>query len=385
VTLIFLLNGLLFGAWAARIPAVKDRLELSDGQLGLALGLVAVGALIAMPVSGWMSARGGSRRTTRILFACFCVAVPLLVLAPTYGLLMVSTFLGGLAGGGLDVAMNAHGVAVERQHPRPILSSFHAAFSLGGLLGALTGALAAGLDIDVRIHIPALAVLGLAVGLWYSRRLLPADADHAGEDAGPLLALPPRALWAVGAVAFCSLLAEGAASDWSAVYVKDSLSATASVAALSFVAFSATMTLGRMIGDRLTLAVGPVALVRGGGLLSALGVGGALVVGHPAAALVGFACLGAGLAVMVPVVFRAGAQLPGVTSGIGIAAVSTMGYSGFLIGPPVIGGVAELTSLPLALGLLVLLGLVIAALAPQVRPVSERAEAPATQSSLSAA
>jgi MFS family permease len=384
VTLIFLINGLLFGAWAARIPAVKGRLELSDGELGLALGLVAVGALIAMPISGWMSARGGSRRTTRLLFVCFCVALPLPVLAPTYGLLMVGTFLAGAAGGGLDVAMNAHGVAVERQHPRPILSSFHAAFSLGGLLGALTGAVAAGLDIDVRIHITALAVVGLAVGVWYARHLLPADADHAGEEAGPLLALPPRALWAVGAVAFCSLVAEGAAADWSAVYVKESLAATASVAALAFVAFSLTMTIGRMIGDRLTTAWGPVALVRRGGLLSAAGVGGALVIGHPAAALVGFACLGLGLSTMVPVVFRAGAQLPGVTSGIGIAAVSTMGYSGFLIGPPVIGGVAELTSLPLALGLIVVLGLVIAALAPRVRPVSERAEAPAAEHSWSA-
>lgn len=385
VAMIFLFNGLLFGAWATRLPAIKGRLELSDGKFGLALGLVAVGALIAMPLSGWLSARGGSRRTTRLLFGCFCVALPLPVLAPSYGLLMVGTFLAGAAGGGLDVAMNSHGVAVERQHPRPILSSFHAAFSLGGLLGALTGAVAAGLDIDERVHVPVLAVVALAIGLWHSRRLLPADADHAGEEAGPLLALPPRALWAVGAVAFCSLVVEGAAADWSAVYVKESLEATASVAALSFVAFSVTMTIGRIIGDRLTTAWGPVALIRRGGLLSAAGVGGALVIGHPIAALVGFACLGAGLAVMVPVVFRAGAQLPGVSSGVGIAAVSTMGYSGFLIGPPVIGGVAELTSLPLALGLLVALSLVIAALAPRVRPTDERADAPAAQSSLSVA
>lgn len=385
VTFIFLINGLLFGAWAARIPAVKDRLDLSDGELGLALGLVAVGALIAMPLSGWMSARGGSRRTTRILFVFFCVALPLPVLAPTYGLLMVGTFLAGAAGGGLDVAMNSHGVAVERQHPRPILSSFHAAFSLGGLLGALTGAVAAGLDIDVRVHLSVLAVAGLALGVAYAwPRLLPADADHSGEEAGPLLGLPPRALWAVGAVAFCSLLAEGAAADWSAVYVRESLEETASVAALAFVAFSLTMTIGRLIGDRLTMAWGPVALVRRGGLLSAAGVGGALLIGHPAAALVGFACLGLGLATMVPVVFRAGAQLPGITSGIGIAAVSTMGYSGFLIGPPLIGGVAELTSLPLALGLLALLGLVIAALAPRVRPASERADAPVAERSWSA-
>lgn len=368
VTVIFLLNGLLFGAWAARIPAVKGRLDLGDGALGLALGLIAVGALVAMPLSGWLSARGGSRRTTQLAFVCFCVAVSLPALAPSYAPLLVGAFLLGASGGGLDVAMNAHGVAVERRHPRPILSSFHAAFSLGGLLGALTGALAAGLDIDVRVHLLTLCALSLAIGLWQCRRLLPTDADHAGEQAGPLLARPPRALWAVGAVAFCALLAEGAAADWSAVYVKESLGATASVAAFAFVAFSAMMTSGRLIGDGLTSAWGPVALVRRGGLLSALGVGGALAIGHPAAALIGFACLGTGLAVMVPVVFRAAAQLPGVTPGVGIAAVSTMGYSGLLAGPPAIGGLAELTSLPLALGLLAAAGLVIAALAPRVAP-----------------
>lgn len=385
VTVIFLLNGLLFGAWAARIPAVKGRLDLGDGALGLALGLIAVGALVAMPLSGWLSARGGSRRTTRLAFVCFCVAVSLVALAPSYALLLGAAFLLGASGGGLDVAMNAHGVAVERRHPGPILSSFHAAFSLGGLLGALTGALAAGLDIDVRAHLLTLCALSLAIGLWQCSRLLPADADHAGEEAGPLLARPPRALWAVGAVAFCALLAEGAAADWSAVYVKESLAATASVAALAFVAFSATMALGRLIGDRLTSAWGPVALVRRGGLLSALGVGGALAIGHPAAAVVGFACLGTGLAVMVPVVFRAAAQLPGVTPGVGIAAVSTMGYSGMLVGPPTIGGLAELTSLPLALGLVAVLSLVIVALAPRVAPASEPADAPAAQGSWSAA
>jgi MFS family permease len=385
VTVIFLFNGLLFGAWAARIPAVKDRLELSDGRLGLALGLIAVGALLAMPLSGWLSARGGSRRTTRLAFVCFCLFLSLPALAPTYGLLLVATFLAGAAGGGLDVAMNAHGVAVERLHPRPILSSFHAAFSLGGLAGALIGALAAELDIDVRPQLVALCAVALAIGLWQSRQLLPADADHAGEEAGPLLALPPRPLLVIGVVAFCSLVAEGAAADWSAVYVKDSLAATASVAALGFVAFSTTMTIGRMIGDRLTSAWGPVALVRRGGLLSAVGVGAALVIGHPAAALVGFACLGFGLSTMVPVVFRAGAQQSGVAPGMGIAAVSTMGYCGFLVGPPVIGGLSELTSLPLALGLIVVLGLIIAVLAPRVAPVSERAPAPSAESSLSAA
>jgi MFS family permease len=368
VTVIFLLNGMLMGSWAARIPAVKERLDLGEAQLGLALGLVAAGALVAMPLSGWMSARGGSRRTTRFAFVACCLAIPLPALAPGYALLLPACLLLGAGNGGLDVAMNAHGVAVERRHESPILSSFHAAFSGGALIGASTGGLAASAGLDVRTHLLGVAIVALAVGLLACRALLPADADHAGgEAAGPLLVRPPRALWAVGAIGFCALVCEGATADWSAVYLKESLAATAGAAALAFAAFSATMTLGRAIGDKLTSAWGPEALVRRGGLLSAAALAAALLIGHPIAAIAGFALLGVGIATMVPVVFRAAAEVEGVTPGVGIAAASTLGYFGFLVAPPIIGAVAEVTSLPLALGLLVVLSLVMAALAPRVR------------------
>jgi MFS family permease len=266
VSIVFLLNGTLLGSWAGRIPAIKERLDLGEAELGVALGLVAVGALVAMPVSGWMSARGGSRRTTRFAFVLCCLAVPLPALAPSFALLLPAAMLLGAGNGSLDVAMNAHGVAVERRHESPILSSFHAAFSAGALIGAGGGALAAGAGIDVRWHLLTVAALSLTIGLVACRSLLPADADHAGEEAGPLLAWPPRALWAVGAVGFCALVCEGATADWSAVYVRESLEASAGVAALAFAAFSATMTLGRLLGDRLTSAWGAEALVRRGGL-----------------------------------------------------------------------------------------------------------------------
>ena len=367
VTVIFLLNGLLLGSWAARIPAIKERLDLGEAALGLALGLVALGALIAMPLSGWMSARGGSRRTTRFAFILCCISVSLPALAPSYALLLPAALLLGAGNGSLDVAMNAHGVAVEKRHESPILSSFHAAFSCGALLGAGTSALAAAAELDVRWHLLGVAIAALMVGLVACRSLLPADADHAGEEAGPLLAWPPRALWAVGAIGFCALVCEGATADWSAVYVHESLDSSAGVAALAFAAFSATMTIGRLLGDWLTTAWGAEALVRRGGLLSAAALGGALLIGDPLAATAGFALLGIGIATMVPVVFRAASEVEGVTPGVGIAAASTMGYFGFLIAPPIIGGIAELTSLPLALGTLVLLSLVMAALAPRVR------------------
>src|SRR5215210_3243215 len=368
VTVIFLLNGALIGSWAARIPAVKERLDLGEAQLGIALGLVALGALVAMPVSGWMSARGGSRRTTRFAVVLFCVVLPLPALAPAYALLLPAALLLGAGNGSLDVAMNAHGVAVEQRHGSPILSSFHAAFSCGALAGAVTGAAAAGAGLDVRWHLLAAAALGLAAALAACRDLLPADADHAGEDAGPLLARPPRGLWAVGAIGFCALVCEGATADWSAVYIREPLAAPPEVAALGFAAFSATMTVGRLVGDRLTSAWGAEALVCRGGLLSAVALIAALAIGDPVAAIAGFALLGFGISTMVPVVFRAAAEVEGVAPGVGIAAASTMGYFGFLVAPPIIGGIAEVTSLPLALGVLVALSLLMAALAPRVRP-----------------
>jgi MFS family permease len=377
VTLTFFLNGAVFGSWAARLPALQDRLGLQEGALGVALAFSALGSLLAMPVAGWLSARSGSRRTTRLALALFSLAVPLAAAAPAYGPLLVGTFLVGATTGALDVAMNAHGVAVERRYGRAILSSLHAAWSGGGLAGAAVGAAVAGLGVDARAHLAAAGGLALVIGALATRRLLAASEDEAADDGAPLLAWPSRKLLALGVVAFCGLMAEGSAADWSAVYVDDALAAGAGLAGLAYAAFSLAMLGGRLVGDRLADAWGPVALVRRGGLLASVGLGAALVIGEPPAALVGFTCLGAGIAAIVPVVFRGASQAPGIAPGVALAAVSTMGYCGFLVGPPAIGGVAQATSLPLALGLVVLLTVIIVLLAGRTRPASADAAVPA--------
>lgn len=366
VTAVFLLNGALFGSWAARVPAVQDRLGVGEGGLGLVLAGFSVGALLMMPLAGWWTARAGSRLTTRAGVVAYCLVLPLPALASSPVVAVIGTLLGGAAIGLLDVAMNAHGVEVERRYGRPILSSFHAAFSFGGLLGAGLGAVAAGVDLDVRWHLVTASLAAAALGAVVTRGLLPGHSD--ATQGGPVFVRPPRTLWLLGLMAFCCLLAEGAAADWGAVYVDESLGAAAAVAALAFAAFSVTMTLGRLVGDRLTERLGPALLVRGSGMLGAGGVALALLAGTPAAALAGFACLGAGLAVVVPTVFRGAASTPGVAPGVGLAAVSTLGYTGFLVGPPLIGVLAELTSLPTALGFVSVCCAVVAALAPAARP-----------------
>jgi predicted MFS family arabinose efflux permease len=354
----------MVGTWAARVPALQERAGVSTATLGLALAGLAAGALVAMPISGWRTARVGSQRTTLICATGLVIALPLPALATSAVGLILGAFALGAANGGIDVAMNAHGVAVERRLGRPILSSLHACFSLGGLVGAALGALLAGADVDVRVNFAAMALLMAAVTLAAAPRLLPADADAAPP--GGRLALPPRALWPLGLIAFCCMLAEGAAADWSAVYLHGPLGAGAGVAALAFTAFSVAMTGARMVGDRLTLRAGAVRVVRGGALLATFGLGAALLIAEPAAGVAGFALLGAGVAVVVPSVFRAAGTAHGVTPGTALAAVTTAGYSGFLVGPPIIGALAGATSLPTALTLVLLATATVAVLAPRV-------------------
>jgi MFS family permease len=372
VTAVFFLNGFLFGSLVARMPAIRDHAGVTNGELGLALASVAVGAVVAMPVAGALAARHGSRAPTRSALALSSAAVLLPVLAASLPTLAAAFLVMGLAMGSLDVTMNAHGVAVERRYGRPILSGFHAAFSFGGLAGAATAATAAAVQLDLRAHVALVAVASLAIGLTWSRSFLHAAEDASGTE-HPVLARPPRRLWALGVVAFSCLLVEGAAADWSAVYVRDELSTGAATAASAYVAFSLTMAIGRLLGDRLVERFGPVALLRGGGLLAAGGFGLGLAADAVPGALLGFAALGAGLATVIPVVFHAAGSTPGMSPGMALAAVSSTGYLGFVAGPPIIGSVAEAIGLPAALVLLVALGVMVAALARSARPLAARA------------
>ncbi|MGH3105145.1 MAG: MFS transporter [Gaiellaceae bacterium] len=347
VTVVFFAHGALFGTWVARIPAIQEDLALGEAELGLALLGATFGALVGLLLAGWIVSREGSRATIAQGLPVYALLLPALALASSLPLLTLALIGFGAATGAVDVAMNAHGVEVERRLGRPILSSFHAGWSFGGLAGAGAGAVAAGLGVEPLPHFTLAALVLGAVGLAASTRLLPGDADR--PDAPARLRRPPRRLALLGALAFCGLFAEGAASDWSAVYLAGPLESGAGVAALAFAAFSVAMAAFRLLGDPLTSRWGPVALTRRGGLLACAGLALALAVPRPAAALFGFACMGAGLAAIVPVVFRAAASFPGIPPAAGIAALTTVGYSAFLVGPPVIGLVAEVTSLRLAL------------------------------------
>ena len=360
----FFMNGASLGGWFPRIPQIQQALGLSAGALGVALLGTAIGALVAQPMTGWLIGRWGSRRVTATAGLALCAALPLPTVAPTLPILVLALVALGAANGVLDVAMNVQAVAVERCYERPIMTTFHGLFSAGGLIGAGIAGLAAHRGIDPTPHLLTVAAF-FAGGMILARRwLLPTDG--AIGAAGPAFARPSRTLAGLGVVAFCVLLAEGAMADWSAVYLRHTLGASASYAAAGYAAFSFAMAAGRLAGDWLTARLGPVAIVRFGGVLVALGLGAGLLAGRPATGLAGFAAVGAGLSCSFPVILSAAGRTPDLGPGAAIAAVATAGYTGFLAGPPLIGFVAELTGLRVGLGIVVLLGLAMIALAGAV-------------------
>ena len=362
LTFVFLADGVMVGSWASRIPAVKDGLGLTTSQLGVALFAMSLGALVSMPLAGWLDERVGSARIALVALLGGGSSLWLAGVAGSLGALVGALALFGAGFGAVNVAGNAQGIALERAYGRSILSSFHAAFSAGGLIGAAAGGLAAARGVEPPAHFAAVAVT-LALVAFGAGRLLP-RADVGCETFA--LVRPPRALLLLGCAAFFTLLAEGAAADWSAVYLRGSLGSTAAFAALGYTAFSLAMVASRLAGDRIDETIGPAALAGGGGVVSAVGLAAALAIGTTPAALVGFAAMGAGLGVMVPVIFRTAGTTPGVTPGIGIAAVSTIGFLGFLAGPPAIGIAADVIGLRAALAVVVVASVLAAGLSWRV-------------------
>src|SRR6266568_7408643 len=269
VSAAFLANGLGFANWAARIPAVKDDVGLSTGALGVALLGIALGAVVAMPLAGALLVRFGSRKLTRLTLALFCVTLPLPALAGSLPALLGALALLGIASGSLDVSMNAKVVVIEQRYGRPLLAGLHGLWSLGTLGGALLGGLAAAAGIVPRVHLLAVAAVLLAGGLYATRRLLPGGADR--DQATPRFVRPTRTLALLGAIAFCALLSEGAAYDWSAVYLRDSLGSSEGLAVSAYAAFTLTMTVGRLVGDRLRARFGSRALLCSAALIAEIG------------------------------------------------------------------------------------------------------------------
>jgi hypothetical protein len=336
---------------------LKHRLALDSGKLGIVIFAVSLAATLSLPPAGWLTARFGSRRPAVIGLGIGAAALGAAAFAPSLGALVAVACVLGAGVGSADVAVNAHGVELERRMRRPLLSPLHAAWSFGLLGGSAVTAVAAASGIGVRVQLPAVAVaLGFVLVVVAPALLRRTAADIESAH----FALPRGALALPAGLMFCALFAESAAMNWSAVFLNGPAGSSSAVAAGAVVAYAAAMGVARLFGDRLMLRWGIGGLAQRSGVLTCAGTLLAITTRSPVPSLIGFALVGVGCAAIVPALFRVGGSAPGIAQGAGIAAVATAGYSGGLLNGPAIGFLARGVGLSAALGLLVAAGAVIA-------------------------
>lgn len=343
VSLLFFLNGLMMGSWAPKIPLFASALGLSDSGLGIMLFVFGAGSLLLMPIAGFQIARFGSRQVVQVATILFVPTLLGISLVENIWSGAIAVFLFGGLTGAMDVAMNANAVEVERTMRRSIMSSCHAFWSLGGLIGSAFGGYLIAIVGDLG-H--SAIMVGAALPLFLiARPSILADRPHASEQRTkarlPLTPLP----WLVGLVALFSMIPEGATLDWGALYLRTELGASVSFSGFAFAAFSLAMAGMRFAGDLVRDRLGAVRTLRLCTAASFIGLVTAGLAPNLSVALVGFAVAGVGISNMVPISFSAGGNIPGLAPGIGLSVVTTLGYSGILFAPSVIGFVAEHTSL----------------------------------------
>ncbi|MBC13013.1 MAG: MFS transporter [Rhodothermaceae bacterium] len=355
----FAANGVLYGTWASRIPEIQERTGLGEGALGLALLGLAAGLVVSASAAGPLVARLGAHRVTLAALSVFALAVIGPGLAVGFRSLAAVLVGVGLTSGLLDVAMNAWAAEVEEADGVTILGACHGLFSLGGMVGAGLGAGAAAGSVSLALHFGVCGVVfaggALAQGVSLGAT---SDATVEAED-GPVIAWPTGPVAGLAALAVCGLIAEGAMADWGAVYLHEVLAASPAVAALGFAAFSACMAGARFGADALTERLGDARLVRLGAALAAVGLAVCVIAPTVWVAVAGFGLVGLGFAAVVPALFRAASKAP-LPPGVGIAAVASAGYLGFLAGPPVIGFIAEAAGLRVSFGVLAVLAVIVA-------------------------
>jgi len=348
VKLIFFINGFVHANLAARFPRVQELFDIDNGTLGFVLLSSSVGALLAMPFTGWLIIRNGSRRITIFSIFLYCIFVPLVPLMPGLPGLVVLFFIMGLTAGMLDVSMNSQAVMVEKIHQKPIMTSFHALFSIGMVAGAFCGALFVKLETTLFIHFAVIVGMSVAAAAWARYHLIH-DKPKEKEVDGPAFRLPNAAMVSIGVIAFCCMLGEGAMADWSTNYMENIAMASPALAPLGLSAFALAMTIGRFFGDGARLKFGDRKRMVMCGLISTMGIALTLLFNNPYSVIAGLFIIGIGLSSIVPIAYSIAGNSKNLPPGVGLAMVTTVGYSGFLFGPPIIGLLANWQSLRIAL------------------------------------
>ncbi len=363
--ILFFLNGMSFASWASRIPDVKEFLKLGDAALGTVLFAMPIGSLSALPVAGIIISKFGSRNVALFSMLFYVVAMPLLGSANSTIQLAIALFLFGFGGDLLNISMNVQAVNVEKIQHRSIMSSFHAVFSIGFMIGAALGGFIASEDISVFQHLTFVGATDLFIGIIIYRLLV--KSDEQTDKAQPLFALPDRGLILLGIIAFCGMLSEGAMADWSTLYYKQVLNNSKGFATAGFTAFSMMMVLGRIFGDKIVNRFGLRKILLFNCLIIFLGMFVALISMNPISVIIGFGITGLGLSTIVPLIYSEAGHSKTMSAGVALAAISTVGIGGFLLGPVLIGFLSEFSSLRIALSSLIILGLLGAFLTTKIK------------------
>jgi MFS family permease len=345
VKIAFFLNGFIYANWVSRLPRIQELYGADNGTIGIVLLSLSLGAVIAMPFTGWFIIKHGSRRITLFALILYCALVPLIPFMPGLAVLIILYLVMGIITGMLDVAINAQAVMVEKEYQKPIMTSFHALFSIGMALGAWCGALFADLKVELPTHLAIVVAASLVAAFWTSRNLIYDTPDKNVTSEGPLFRVPSGALVAVGVIAFCCMMGEGAMADWTVNYMENVVNASAAIAPIALSAFATAMTLGRIFGDKARASWGDSKLISVGGVTATVGLAIALLFPFTYPAIMGFFLVGLGLSTIVPITYSIAGSTKDLPSGVGLAMVTTVGYAGFLFGPPIIGFIADLSNL----------------------------------------
>jgi MFS family permease len=361
----FFIFGFCFSSWASRIPAIQQKLSLSETELGIVLFSLPAGLLVSLPLTGWLVAKKGSRIVVNIAIVCYSCILVTVGSAPTKISLMACLFCFGLAGNMGNISMNTQAVNVEALYKRNIMASFHGVWSLAGFTGAAVGTVVTGMAVTPMYHFLIILSVTIAIFLIASRYLVSADLKSAENV--PILVLPDKSLLTLGLIAFCSMLCEGAMFDWSGVYFKKVVLARPSLVGAGYTAFMCTMAISRFVADYFTFRYGFRRIIQASGLIISSGLLLAVILPTFYAAITGFLLVGIGVSSIVPLVYSAAGKSERMTPGMALAAVSTISFFGFLVGPPLIGVLAGISGLRLSFAVIAFIGFCVSILATFTR------------------
>jgi len=354
---LFFLQGLCFATWASRIPSIQQQLNLSDALLGMVLFALPAGSMIALPLSGWLVTRFGSKRIASIALLLYTLSLVLLGFAGSTIFLIGDLLLFGMAGNISNIAINTQAVGVEVRYGRSIMASFHGFWSFAGFTAAGIGAVMIGHGILPLQHFTIIMVVIVSgIGLCF-RYLLPNETS-AGQTPR-LFAKPDKTLWKLGIIAFCCMICEGAMFDWSGIYFRKVVMADKNWIGAGYTAFMCTMATGRFLADKLVSRLGFNKTIQISGLLIATGLSVAIIFPYVPTAITGFFIVGFGVSSVVPLVYSQAGRSTTISPGMALAAVSSIGFFGFLIGPPMIGLVAGLFSLRISFLIIAVIGIIV--------------------------